>query len=465
MKRKEVKMTELQKRIYDIIAEREGVTKEEVAEALDAKTREVTPPIYALVRDGVVAKDDATNTFSVAPGVEEEGGKIYIISKEEEEANFDDYTPEELVSYYGKEGIDHLKRKALFSALEKIPGVGAKAKECSLHFFDADVDVRSEPTMLLKALEDCGAKKALLGRIVREVFLVEKLYGSYLKEGDDIVIDQRRRSGERGTHTFLRDDYRGHGRDAVGYREPEGYGHGDERSPRWFDDLKEKLGRSRFAETSSAAPKPIAMIEPVLDAKGKPVEDPNNPGHYLEKKLVYSDDGDDYGGATRSSRRQSRFGEDDDEYRGRSRGKIEKDNSIEALRDEVAKLKDLLHEHETDKKIVDAVSPLMEKINALESRRGSSTGTPLTDTQFKAQAERDTIELIAETAERNVERMLSPIIEGQGALQKFQMLQQVIMMEKTEGVPSGTYLKYLSPVTEDISEVRVQDTLKKLRGK
>lgn len=471
MKRKEVKMTDLQKRIYGVIAEKDGITREDVAKLLDAKVREVTPPIYALIRDGVVAKDDASNTFSAAAGVEEEGENIYIVSKEEEEPDFGDYTPEELVTFYGSEGIDYLKRKALVDALKAVPGVGAKSEVCILHIFDADLDVRVEPTELMKALEDCGIKKALLGRIVREVFLVEKLYGSYLKEGSDIVIDQRRRRVNREGRTFIRDTgyererERGHRLNDPNYGDDLDYRDRerdvDERPPRWYSELKERLGEAKGR--TSAAPKPYATVEPVLDKHGKPVEDPNNPGHYLEKRVIYSDDGDD-DVRSRSRRFQSRFDEGDDTG---ARGVVTKtDKEIEALRDEVAKLRDLLQEHETDKKIDSAVGPLMDKIHALESRKsGSSTGAPLSDTQFKAQSERETIELITETAERNVERMLSPIVEAQGALQKFQMLQQVIMMEKLERVPSGTYLKYLSPVPEDISKDRVQDTLKKLRGK
>ena len=470
----EVEMSEIQQRVFSTIKQHgeEGISKKDIATELGISIHKINTPIRALTNSGGIV-ETKEGALTLAAGVEEKEGyedRIIVSSQpKEKDDDFDSYTPEELVTFYQDEGMSYLKRKALASALKTVPGVGSKSEVCILHIFDADLDVREEPTELMQALEDCGVKKALLGRIVREVFLVEKLYGNYLKEGSNIVIDQRRRSVDREGRTFIRDtgyeregergrrlndhpgdfDYRNRERDV------------DERPPRWYSELRDRLDDAKGR--TPAAPKPYAIVEPVLDKHGKPVEDPNNPGHYLEKRIIYSEDGggDDYTGA-RSRRSQSRFGEEE-EHAGRSRGK---DKDIEALRDEVAKLKDLLQEHETDKKIGDAVNPLMDKIHALESRKsGSSTGAPLTDTQFKAQTERETIELITETAERNAERMLSPIIEAQSAVQKFQMLQQVIMMEKLEHVPSGTYLKYLSPATEEISKDRVQDTLKKLRGK
>ena len=172
--------------------------------------------------------------------------------------------------------------------------------------------------------------------------------------------------------------------------------------------------------------------------------------------------------AVQTRRRQSGF--DEESFSGQ-RGdsavpalrKMEEETK--ALRNEVAGLKDLLHDHETNKKIGDAVKPLMDKIYALESRKGSQTGTVLSDSQFETQTQRETVELIAETAERNLERILGPLVKGQADLQKYQLVQHVIMQEKMDNVPPGSYLKYLAPSTEEISDARVHDTLKKMRRK
>jgi len=483
IKRKEAKVTQLQKQVFDTIAEKERATRDEIAEIMDVSPQKITPPLTALTGAGIVRKDDADGAFLIGTGVEEEDGKIYLLITGEEEESFDDYTPEELASFYGIEGIDHLKKKALKSALKSVPGVGNKAVECIEHVFEADQDVRSEPTELMRALEDCGIKKALLGRIVREVFLVEKLYGDYVKSGE-VVIDTRRWSPKRGSHTFIRGDTERRGAkrrvkygdegDYDDYPDPEpvrgrSSSSGREQTPLWAENLIDRIERvenkSRYQGRESYQPgnlhrdKPHITEEPLL-VKGKPIPDPNDPGKYLMRRVIHDDEGES------GTRTKSRFSDEESgEIKSKQFEKMEK--QMDEQREEIAALQNILREHETDNKIAGAVAPLIDKIQTLESRRtpSSSTGMPLSDSQFKSQLERDTIEMVTDVAERNVERMIGPLLEGQTALQKFQLLQQVVMMEKMDKVPSGTYLKHLNPQTEEISPDRVKNTLDRLKGK
>jgi hypothetical protein len=229
----DVELTEIQTSIYEVILEVESISKKKLAAKMKTTLRTISSPIKALIDRGVLVMDEYGD-LSIAAGVREEPDAGYVTvptvpevpspqtasetdaSVEEVEADdlYSEYWqlhPEELVTFHGEEGMDALKRAALMSAMKSAVGVGQKALDAALHWYDIDDDVRRDPTALMRALEDAGVKHNLVGRIARETFLPEKQFGSYI-QGDDVPFIQtgrptpRRRAQPSGRRNEPDDD-------------------------------------------------------------------------------------------------------------------------------------------------------------------------------------------------------------------------------------------------------------------
>jgi len=482
----DVELTELQTRIYDLVKEKGTISKKNIAKHLDMQLRSVASPIKSMLDSGVLVEDEY-GEYTIAAGVREEleDGFLSVPSaaindqvddevtrspgntsvsddgayegEDDEDDLYSEYWrrhPEELVTYYQEEGLDALKKHALQAALENTPGVGKKALNSALHWFDIDEDVRRDPTALMRALEDAGVKHTVVGRVVRETFLPEKQYSRYLRPETDIIIDRGRpnTSPHRQTIPNMRQRYNDRGAmygDEYEYT-PHVRGaprHHDDEPPLWVRHIMSRLDAIEMRGSPSRPPgggKANIVIEPVLDENGNPVPDPNNPGQYLERKIVYEPD------QTMVQPQTS-----DPQH----------DAAVEEMRAELSRMRELLADHETEIKIKSAVDPLLNKISQLEKNEPIRKAG-LTDEQYKMQTEKEIFQEISQSVEHTVSNVLEPVVQGVQEMQRMTALQNIIQLEKADGVEPGTYLKYMTGSSSNGGEItreRVGGTIDRIK--
>ena len=485
----DVELTELQTRIYELVTDKESISKKKIAAALDLQVRSISSPIKALLDRGVLVEDEY-GEYSIAAGVREEVGNGYVqvpapstpelepanpadssppvedvpveeFVEEEEEDLYGEYWkqhPEELVTFYGEEGLDALKRHSLIEALKNAIGVGQKALDSVLHFYDIDEEVRRDPPTLMRALEDAGVKHNLVGRIARETFLPEKQYSQYVPSTTEPFIERGR--------TPHRQKYAPRGRRARGetYDDSDDE-YDDERTQRtrrpprsreddvpwWAQRLIQRLdvldGGSQMGRNRQGGDQPQAVIEPVLDEYGNPIPDPNNPGGWLERKIIYEPQAQGMGGH-------------ETEYSSDLRTEIEEQNAA------IDKMRETLAEHETDRKISSAVSPLLEKITGLENR-GPAAKVGMSDEQFKMTTEKEIFQDISTSVEHTVASVVEPVLEGITDMQRMTAMREIIALERQDNVAPGTYLKYMGGGGggENITKERVGGTIDMIKAK
>lgn len=483
----DVELTELQTRIYEYILEHGQISKKKLATALDTQVRSLSSPLKALVGHGVLVTDEYDD-YSIAAGVREDFEEGYVsvpspsnvpeptappkddseqVPEEsadpDEENLYSDYWrvhPEELVTFYGEEGLDALKRNALTEAMKNAIGVGQKALNATLHWFDIDEEVRRDPPLLMQALEDAGVKHTLVGRIARETFLPEKQYSAYIPSPTETFIDRgrppRRNNPTPRGRRVREDAYDDFDPDDDGYmprkqRSTRGQGRGDD-TPTWAQRLIQRLdaidggGQMRGYQSRD---QPRTVIEPVLDEYGNPVPDPNNPDRWLERKVTY----------------------DGDVPQGVSDHKNGREDSLREIVEEqsaaITKLRDALAEHETERKISTAITPLLDKISGLE-RRDPVAKAGMSDAQFKLTTEKEIFQDMSASAENMISNVIEPVVEGLTDVQRMQSMREIIELERQDSVPPGTYLKYMSGGGgggEDITKARVGSTIDMIKGK
>jgi len=468
----DVELTEMQTSIYEVILEVESISKKKLANKMGVQLRSISSPVKALIDRGVLITDEYGD-LSIAAGVREEFEDGYVsvpsapeappsqtasepddpVNETEDDDLYSEYWqqhPEEFITFHGEEGMDVLKRHALSSAMKSAVGVGQKALDAALHWYDIDEDVRRDPTALMRALEDAGVKHNLVGRIARETFLPEKQFATYLQTDSDPYIHQARPATRRRAQPrSRRDDV-----DDGGFDDEDYYGSQpvsrrrsrsrDDDMPWWAQSLIQRLdaiegnayGRGPRAE------QPQVVIEPVLDEYGNPVPDPHNPGHYMERKVVYEQPG---GGTSESELKEQ----------------LAENNAA------IAKMREALAEHETDRKISSAMDPLLQKIASLE--KGNPTAKAgMTDEQFKLQTEKEIFQDVSTSIENTVSNVIEPVLAGVAEVQKMQSMREIIEMERGDQVTPGTYLKYMAggdvnvdPITKD----RIGNTIDLIKNK
>lgn len=392
-----IDLIEFQRDVFDCVNAAGKATKQDIAEELDDSVHRVNSTVMGLLNAGVLV-ETKTNTgvkISIRGGVKiGDGDTIFVPPRSDDnDTVWEDYTPEEMVALFGNEGMDELKRRALTEALANAPGVGKKSAEYALHLFEADEDIRRDPTHLLSALKDSGIKDAILNRIVREVFLVEKKYSEYNKQKSTVAIPGINSNPERERDLDI-------GFRAEDFDHRKDYGRGGMNSNRRFRE-------AGFSD--HGMDDPPWWVERLL----------NNGSHSDPEK--------------------------------------------KRMADKIDELESALHEKEIKVAITDATSPLMERISNLESRKASA-GT-LTDAQYKAQTEKEIFEDLSGTIESTIGNAVKPIIEAQEVQVKLQTLNSIRSMEKADGVPAGTYLKYMSGEGEEVTQGQVNKTIDYLKEK
>lgn len=475
-----IELTELQTRIYEIVKEDETISKKNIAKRLDfPDVRKVASPVKSMLDSGVLVTDEYAD-YSIAAGVrEDELGSVCVpavavtpareepyaedADEEDEDNLYTDYWrkhPEELVTAYQEEGLDALKRAALQDAMENAPGVGVKALNSVLRWFDKDEELRRSQTTLMRALEDSGVRHNMVGRIAHETFLPEKQYSTYIQADREYVLERGQRSPQR---TRVVGNRR---RDAADEHYEERYEEPDRRRqpqqsfgeepPQWYHALMLKidmLNMDRNDRPSPESQRPHIVVEPVLDEGGNPIPDPNNPGQYLERKMVYDAPGS-------VAPVQSAPDPHMEQVLA----------IVEDQKDELARLSSILSEHETDRKISAAigerVDPLLTKISGLEKAEPIRKAG-LSDKQYQLQTEKEIFQGVTESVESTVANVLAPILEGLQDTQKMQAMQGIIAMEQSQGVPPGTYLKYMAGGGggDEITKERVGNTIDLINAK
>jgi len=485
----DVELTELQTKLYDVLKDGDPSSKNSkkaLATKLGTQVRSISSPLKSMVDSGVLVTDEYGD-FSIGAGVREEtdDGCLSVPSitnttpfdeetpalevDEEDDDLFSEYWqrhPEELVTFYQEEGLDALKRSALTSALENTPGVGAKALNAAIHWFDIDEDVRRDPTTLMRALEDAGVKHTIVGRVARETFLPEKQYGSYVKAETDIIIDRRRQPARQRTRV---ESSRRRDRDPdefyeERYPEPNRRNQAprnDEEPPWWYNNLMSKLDMNTPEQNETpwqgslqpqvqGSPQPQVVVEPALDREGNPVPDPDNPGHYLERKLVYDP--------------PAQHTPQQDPYDSDRLDQVMQ--TVELQRAELSKLRDVLADHETERKINSAIDPLLSKIAGLEKTEPIRKAG-LSDEQYKLQTEKEIVQDMTGSIEHTVSTIITPVLEGLSEMQRATAMRDIIQLEKEDKVEHGTYLKYMIPgarAEEPISPERISGTISNIRN-
>jgi len=477
----DVELTELQTKLYDAIKENEAISKKNLAKKLDMPLRSISSPVKSMLDSGVIVADEYGD-FTIAAGVREEvdDGLLSVPSAaviddepdeyesvagvtegEEDDDLYSEYWqkhPEELVTYYQEEGLDALKKHALQSALVNTPGVGQKALNSALHWFDIDEDVRRDPTALMRALEDAGVKHTVVGRVVRETFLPEKQYSRYIKAETDIIIDRGRKPHRKQTSavSHRRGDAEHDEYYAERYEEPDRYRHAprnDEEPPWWYHNLMSRIDPSTGGQGNpygQGSPQPQVVVEPILDSHGNPVPDPNNPGQYMERKLVYDS--------------PAPHAQSQDPYESEHLEQVLQ--KVDSQSAELARLREMLAETETEKKISSALDPLLSKIANLE-RTEPARKAGLTDEQYRLQTEKEIVQDMTSSVENTVTTIITPILEGLSELQKATAMRDIIQLEKSDGVDPGMYLKYMMPgrhVEETVTKERVDGTIANIRN-
>jgi hypothetical protein len=469
----DVELTELQTRIYEVLADIESISKKKLSTALNMQVRALSSPLKAMVDRGVLVTDEYGD-YSIAAGVREEVDDGYVsvpappavaepplstgepvgeLVEVEEEDLYGTYWkqhPEELVTFYGEEGLDALKRHSLVEAMKSAVGVGQKALDAALHWFEIDEEVRRDPPSLMRALEDAGVKHSLVGRIARETFLPEKRYSEYLKPNTEPFIERRRvnhreRYPPRGRHE-RHDEFDDEFDDELDYQRAPRTQRREDPVPVWAEELMRRLdvvdGGGSYNRNRSHHDHPRVVLEPVLDEFGNPVPDPENPGQWLERRVVYE-----------SPVAQA----------------VSSPNSgnVDDLRKQIDQLRETLAEHETEKKINTALSPLVAKIQSLE-KRDPVAKTGMTDEQFKMQTEKEIYQDMSSSVESTIANLVEPILEGVTEVQKMQAMRDMIELERRDQVTPGTYLKYLAGGevgTQPVTKERVGGTIDRIKSR
>ena len=483
----DVELTELQTRIYELVVDKESISKKKIATALDTQLRSVSSPIKALLDRGVLVEDEY-GEYSIAAGVREEVGNGYVqvpapppvedipddipapsssveyastaefVEENEDEDLYSEYWkqhPEELVTFYGEEGLDALKRHALTEAMKNAVGVGQKALDAALHWYDIDEEVRRDPPTLMRALEDAGVKHNLVGRVARETFLPEKQYSQYIKSDSEPFIDRGRaphrkaytprgRRSRKETYDEFDDEFD----DDRAPRTRQATRSRDEEMPWWAQSLVQRMdsldGGNQMGRNQRGGDQPQAVIEPVLDEYGNPIPDPNNPGQWLERKIIY-------------------------ESAAPGAGVRDPDMvaQLEEQKSELSKMRDVLESHETERKISSAISPLLDKITGLE-KRDPTIKAGMSNEQFKMTTEKEIFQDISSSVENTVSSVIEPILEGIADMQKMQAMREIIDVERRDQVLPGTYLKYMAGDSGgggDITKERVGGTIDMIKAK
>ncbi|MCD6163471.1 MAG: hypothetical protein J7K40_13805 [candidate division Zixibacteria bacterium] len=472
----DVELTEIQTSIYEVILEVGSISKKKLANKMGVQLRSISSPVKALIDRGVLVTDEYGD-LSIAAGVREEFEDGYVtvpsipstpeappsqtpseqddpVNETDDDNLYNEYWqqhPEELVTFHGEEGLDALKRAALESAMKNAVGVGQKALDAALHWYDIDDDVRRDPTALMRALEDAGVKHNLVGRIARETFLPAKQYGSYIQGDPDPYIHTVQPSPRRRSRVAAQrldvdeyddDDYYEDRLSSVRKSRRR-----EDDMPWWAQSLVQRIDAiDGSAYGRGRSEQPQVVIEPVLDEYGHPVPDPNNPGQYLERKVIY----EQRGGGVPESEMVSELKE-----------QLAENNAA------IAKMREALAEHETDRKISSAMDPLLQKIASLE--KGNPTAkTGMTDEQFKLQTEKEIFQDVSTSIENTVSNVIEPVLAGVAEVQKMQSMREIIEMERSDNVAPGTYLKYMTggdvdvdPITKD----RIGNTIDMIKNK
>ena len=503
-----IELTEPQIQVYNAVKSHgdEPISKKQIAKELDAQVRQISPATKALESAGIFVLDEY-GEYLLAAGIKENGDGTLSIptpsaaptttpsisgqGKEDEPLDESDNPnseyfslhPEELVTYYQEEGMDILKRNALEQALLHTAGVGKKGLETVLHWYDIDVDVRRDPTMLMRSLEDAGVKHNIVGRIARETFLPEKQFGRYLKPESDVIIDRGRPAQGRRDIMINQQPYDGYGYPNQN-QWPPGQGQGQQQPPLshrnkyemqgppdmaggqppwWYNQIMTRLdnldntqgqgqGRGRNSEPEDSR----VVIEPVLDEHGQPVEDPNNPGNYLVRKIIHE-------GGRQVTPAQGYPGQPEPEHVKLMR------EQLNEQKEELKTFRKVFEDQETERKIygaiTEATAPLVQKINSLEKQPVVMAGD-MTDERYKLVTEKEIFQDMTGSVKEIMTDVLEPVVMGVQEMQKMAGMREVIDMEKSDGVPSGTYLKYMmsgNTPEEPITKDRISGTINKIK--
>ena len=503
-----IEITEKQIQAYNVVKSHDGepVSKKQIAKEQDVQVRQIAPTLRALIDAGILVLDEYGEYLLAAGIKEEEDGSLTIPTPqatptttpsisdqgradepvdESDDPNSEYYSlhPEELVTFYQEEGLDILKRRALQDALENTPGVGKKGLEAALHWFDIDEDMRRDPTALMRSLEDAGVPHKIVGRVAREAFLPEKKYARHLKPDTDIIIDRGRPGQGRRDIMINQQPYDGYGypnqwqpgqgpgqqQPPLSHRnrfEPQGPPDMGGGQPPWwynqlmtrFDNMDNTSGQGRRGKNSEPEDSRI-VIEPVLDKHGQPVEDPNNPGNYLVRKIVYEGD--------------SQAPVPVQGYPGQPGPEPEHvklmREQLNEQKEELKQFRKAFEDQETERKIygaiTEATNPLIQKINSLERQPPILTGD-MTDDRFKLVTEKEIFQDMTGSVKEVMTDVLEPVVQGVQEMQKMAGMREVIDMEKADGVPSGTYLKYMmgsNSSEESITKDRVSGTINRIK--
>jgi len=112
--------------------------------------------------------------------------------KEAEEEKFkeEEMPPEQLVSLYGREGLDKLKKGLLEKSLRAAPNVKRSQVEWVLYRWDTYSRCREDPQELFRVLhEEAGINERIANAIVQSVFSLESQYAHILaRRGEPVYI-------------------------------------------------------------------------------------------------------------------------------------------------------------------------------------------------------------------------------------------------------------------------------------
>jgi len=124
----------------------------------------------------------------------------------EERFKEEEMPPEQLVSLFGREGLDKLKRSQLEKSLRAAPGVSSSQVEWVLYRWNMYDRCREEPQELFRVLhEEAGIKEKIANAIVQSVFSLESQYGHILaRRGEPVYIRGPRYEGGPPEYVYER---------------------------------------------------------------------------------------------------------------------------------------------------------------------------------------------------------------------------------------------------------------------
>jgi len=124
------------------------------------------------------------------------------------EAEEEEMPPEQMVSLYGREGLDRLKRRQLERALASAPGVKPSQVTWVLYRWDMYQRCREDPSELFKILHDeAGINERIANAIVQSVFSIEAQYGHLLARREPVYVGGPRPPEPRPEFIYARQDY------------------------------------------------------------------------------------------------------------------------------------------------------------------------------------------------------------------------------------------------------------------